>query len=101
MSNTRFKPFSLGQIVSTPGALHACPADIIFNALTRHALGDWGCVCDEDAESNDAATHGGSRVLSAYQIDPIQPSEGHGANTLWIITEADRSVTTVLLPSEY
>ncbi|MHB0696625.1 hypothetical protein, partial [Roseomonas mucosa] len=67
----------------------------------RHAQGDWGCVCNEDREMNDEALELGNRILSAYPIDPAKPSKGWGENTLWIITEADRSVTTFLLPDEY
>ena len=69
--------------------------------LARHLTGDWGCVCAEDRQANDDALSEGLRILSAYPIDPAKPSEGFGENTLWIITEADRSVTTFLLPEEY
>jgi hypothetical protein len=55
----------------------------------------------EDAKTNEEAVHSGSRILSAYPIDPEKPCKGFGDNTLWIITEADRSVTTFLLPEEY
>ena len=93
--------FDLGQIVSTPGALDACPRDHLMRCLARHARGDWGSVCAEDAATNDEAVTEGNRILSAYPIDPAKPCKGWGDNTLWIITEADRSVTTFLLPSEY
>lgn len=93
--------FDLGQVVTTPGALEACGAEYLMECLMRHGSGDWGCVCAEDAASNDEALTEGLRVLSAYPIDPAKPSKGWGENTLWIITEADRSVTTFLLPSEY
>lgn len=93
--------FELGQIVSTPGALKACAPDHLTECLARHARGDWGNVCKEDAARNDEALTEGSRILSAYPIDPAKPSKGYGSNTLWIITESDRSVTTFLLPSEY
>jgi hypothetical protein len=93
--------FDLGQIVSTPGALEACSPERLTECLTRHACGDWGVVCAEDAASNDEALAEGLRVLSAYPIDAQKPCKGFGENTLWIITEADRSVTTFLLPSEY
>ena len=89
-----FPKFALGATVATPGAL-----DLLDHAgvnasdyLTRHRHGDFGSICAEDARSNlDAITHG-LRVFSAYDI---------GKTRLWIITEADRSVTTLLLPSEY
>ena len=98
----RYEPrFELGQIVSTRGALEACTPELLTRCLARHVTGDWGCVCADDAETNNEALSCGSRILSAYPIDPAKPSEGFGKNTLWIITEADRSVTTFLLPEEY
>lgn len=93
--------FELGQIVATRGALEACSNVLMQKCLARHLTGDWGCVCDEDKEANEQALIEGTRILSAYPIDPAKPSEGFGNNTLWIITEADRSVTTFLLPDEY
>ena len=93
--------FPLGQIVSTPDALAACSPVYRAHCLNRHARGDWGNTCDEDKEANNQALLDGSRVLSAYPIDPTKPSKGFGENCLWIITEADRSVTTFLLPDEY
>lgn len=92
LSQTKFQP---GQIVSTPGALeameeHQCSP---LSLLARHLSGDWGTVCAEDAAMNEEALQYGSRVLSSYQIAPKV--------TIWLITEADRSVTTFLLPSEY
>lgn len=92
--------FQLGEIVATPGAFDAVPTpDAQLAMLSRHASGDWGCVGAEDAASNDAALTSGGRLLSAYPIDPAKPYEGE--NRVWIITEADRSVTTLLLPDEY
>jgi len=93
--------FSLGQIVSTPAALGACAPEYLLGCLQRHARGDWGSICDEDRAVNDDALVNGDRLLSAYPIDPGKPCEGYGENCLWIITEADRSVTTFLLPDEY
>jgi len=103
MSHTRrYEPrFPLGLVVSTPGALETCSNALMQKCLARHLTGDWGCVSAEDKAANDAALTDGDRLLSAYPIDPNQPSEGFGKNTLWIITEADRSVTTLLLPDEY
>lgn len=87
--------FPLGQIVATPGALEALEqsrqSPAVF--LTRHAAGDWGEVSSDDAQLNDDALSNGSRVLSAYRTSRNA--------RLWIITECDRSVTTLLLPSEY
>lgn len=91
--------FHSGEVVATPGALGGCPMEYLFECLVRHLGGDWGHVCPEDAQSNDAALEHGSRILSAYPIDPGKPC--YGNNCLWIITEWDRSVTTFLLPDEY
>jgi len=93
--------FELGQVVATPGALEACSPALMQKYLSRHMTGDWGCVCKDDKRTNDVAVAAGFRVVSAYPIDPEKPSEGFGENTLWIITEADRSVTTFLLPEDY
>lgn len=99
--------FQLGQVVAT-AAVHDDMvrdnefAELVARCLCRHANGDWGQVCDEDKTVNDAALKHGNRVLSAYTIDPAKgESKGYGDNTLWIITEADRSSTTVLYPEEY
>ncbi|MGA3118100.1 MAG: type I restriction endonuclease subunit M [Syntrophobacteraceae bacterium] len=99
--NTTFKNFSLGQIVATPGALEAVPPERLLECLALHAHGNFGNVCPEDAELNNRATHEGTRILSAYPIDPAKPCKGHGDNCIWIITEADRSSTCILLPEEY
>jgi hypothetical protein len=93
--------FRLGSIVATPGALEATTNELRLGYLARHVSGDWGCVCGDDRQINDEAVRDGDRILSAYPIDPALPCEGFGDNTLWIMTEADRSVTTFLLPSEY
>lgn len=103
MEQTTQPLFSLGVVVATRGAhalANTCP--YLLNAcLNRHRYGDWGCVDAESAKINEEAVRSGSRILSAYPIDETKPSEGFGENTLWIITEADRSVTTFLLPEEY
>jgi hypothetical protein len=83
----------LGQVVATPGALEQVPAVELFTALRRHAQGDWGDVNDTDRSANDRAVQRGERILSAY-------STANGLR-FWVITEADRSATTILLPSEY
>ena len=101
MTQTTFQPFTLGQIVATRGALASVPPARIHDGLSRHVRGDWGTVCAEDGERNTEATREGLRIVSAYPIDPSQPARGYGANVFWIITEADRSVTTILLPDEY
>lgn len=93
--------FRLGQVVSTPAALDAVAIDRLGECLKAHAQGDWGVVSERDRQTNERALREGDRLLSAYPIDPEKPCAGHGENTLWIITEWDRSVTTVLLPSDY
>ena len=67
----------------------------VHSYLNRHLAGDWGEICDEDKLSNQQALQYGERLFSAYEI------EAAGETKLWIITERDRSVTTLLLPSEY
>ncbi len=93
----------LGRTVATPGALAALEPfpGRVNDLLARHASGNWGCVCAEDAKANARALKHGNRILSAYPVDAALPSKGWGDNTVWIITEWDRSVTTVLLPEEY
>ena len=85
--------FNLGREVITTGAQSALPQDDVIAAISRHASGDWGNVCAEDAAQNDWALAHGARLISAY--------ESRGGIAFWVITEADRSATTVLLPSEY
>jgi hypothetical protein len=70
------------------------PPDYLYQCLFRHSRGDWGMVCKEDAASNGEALEKGFRLFSAYPLDPARPCKGFGENTLWIITEADRSATT-------
>ena len=85
--------FPLGRIVMTKGVHLAIAADEMLTALLRHAQGDWGDVCDEDRRSNDEALLRHFRLLSVFQASDT--------TKLWIITEADRSCTTILLPEEY
>lgn len=85
--------FPLGRIVATPGALAVLAPEDILLALQRHAAGDWGEVDALDEEANNAAVRSGGRLLSAYLS-----ADGLG---FWVITEADRAATTVLLPEEY
>ncbi len=92
-TNTQTTRFTLGQVVATPGALEAVPLEEMAAALQRHARGDWGELCSEDRAENELAVREGFRLLSSYRT-------AEGAK-YWIITEADRSVTTVLLPEEY
>lgn len=92
--------FSLGQILSTPGALEALEnaGESASEFLQRHAQGDWGEICEEDRQANDRALFDGSRLLSAYRTAL--------GEKLWLITEAvddsgNRAATTILLPAEY
>lgn len=96
-----FTPFPLGQIVATRGVIETVPSARMAECLARHRRGDWGNVCNEDAAENNLSTREGFRILSAYAIDENKPAKGYGDNCLWIITEADRSATTFLLPEEY
>ena len=98
---TAFALFPLGQVVATPGSIEATTTEHRLECLNRHVRGDWGIVDEDDARENVRAVADGNRILSAYAIDPEQPCKGYGDNTFWIITEADRSVTTFLLPNEY
>jgi len=87
--------FPLGQVMATPGALHAMEStgQLPLEFLDRHAEGDWGELSEADREENELSLREGFRLLSAYRL-----SDG---TKIWIITEADRSVTTILLPEEY
>ena len=85
--------FPPGRIAATPNALDTVSGQEIDAALMRHLSGDWGELCETDRQANQQALRYGDRLLSAYQTE-----EG---TTFWIITEADRSATTVLLPEDY
>ena len=85
--------FLMGKIVITPGALEAIPAKDTLAAILRHSLGDWGDLCEEDWESNEIACERHSRLFSVYHT--------MDGTKFWIITEHDRSSTTILLPNEY
>lgn len=89
---TRPVQVSLGQLAITANASLRLTTEEVLAAVRRHASGDWGDLCPEDAMANDEALHQDGRLLSAY---------GQGDHRFWIITEADRSVTTVLLPEDY
>ena len=85
--------FPLGQVVATPAALKLVPPEVLLRWLHRHQTGDWGDVGPEDWAANDRALTDGDRLLSSYLTD--------SGTKVWIITEWDRSATTVLLPEEY
>ncbi len=93
MSKAAQPKFPLGQLVATPNALAHITQGDIMDAIKRHVTGDWGDLDAEDKQVNDQAVVEGLRILSAYQ--------GANGTRFWIITEADRSVTTVLLPEDY
>ena len=90
--------FQTGHVVATPGALHALrsagvePIDI----LTRHVSLDAGELCDEDQRRNDLAVTIGDRIFSSFEV-----GVGRNATKVWVITEADRASTCMLLPQEY
>lgn len=86
--------FSLGRVVATPGALQLLGAAGIDarQLLARHQSGDWGIVDAADRRENDFSVHRRLRILSSYPA---------GDGRIWVITEADRSSTTLLLPEEY
>jgi hypothetical protein len=87
--------FALGKIVATPGALAAFEStgESPFTFLSRHAAGDWGQLDSQDVKENEYSLECGLRLLSAYHLND--------GTKIWIITEADRSSTTLLLPEEY
>jgi hypothetical protein len=89
--------FELGQVLLTRGVNDKAVNDkefakFVFNSLKRHAQGDWGDLCKEDREENEYSLRRGFRLFSAYE---------NGGEKIWIITEADRSATTILFPEEY
>ncbi len=73
-------------------------AQFVQKCLSRHVRGDWGDPDEEDKETNNLALKEGTRLLSAYDDDRFPKN---GVATIWIITEADRSATTILFPDEY
>lgn len=85
--------FMLGEVVCTRGVLETIGFGEMTHALMRHANGDWGDVCKDDLLANEEALREGYRLFSVYHS-----CEG---KKFWVITEWDRSVTTVLLPEEY
>ena len=85
--------FRLGSIVTTPNALSQLNQDDILGAIGRHQAGDWGDLCPHDLAANENALTNGARILSVYRT-------ATGVK-FWIITEADRTVTTILMPEDY
>lgn len=102
--------FPLGQVVATPGALELLARYGVEprTLLARHQSGDWGQLSRDDACANDDAVKHGDRILSAYVLPLVpagvpeeQASEDAQVDRLWVISEADRVSTCILLPSEY
>jgi hypothetical protein len=90
--------FNMGRLLMTRGvndrvAEAGAFAQFVMDSLKRHARGDWGDLCAEDRRENERCLNGGCRLFSAY--------EKEGLPEIWIITEADRSATTILFPEEY
>lgn len=90
---TEVRRFPLGLLSVSRNALHSVDRLDLLRGVERHASGDWGDVCEADREENELSLHEGFRLLSVY----------HDRNGVkfWVITEADRSATTVLLPEDY
>ena len=88
--------FKLGQVVATPGALRAIEENNVdtWSLIQRHVNGDWGSIPEEDRQENLLSVENDSRVMSSYPLN-------ERGDKLWIITEADRSSTCLLLPEEY
>lgn len=84
--------FPLGRAVATAAVCRELPPHKIASLLSRHRTGDWGGLCDADRRENESALLHGERLLSAYQVD---------GRKVYVITEADRSYTTVLFADEY
>lgn len=91
-----FPRFKMGRVLATPGALRAIEGSAgkvsVGVLLSRHVTGDWGDLNDHDKQANEDALTNGDRILSAYVVGGVK---------FWVITEADRSSTTILLPEEY
>ena len=95
--------FSLGQLLATPGALamlETFGVHPLALVLGRHVVGDWGDLCHEDRALSNHSLANGMRIFSPYKL---ACSTGNSATTetVWVITEADRAVTTILLPGDY
>jgi hypothetical protein len=95
MEITEIAKFSLGTIVATPGAFNALEEafESPLGLIMRHASGDWGDLRPEDYEENEESLKKGYRLFSSYKL--------RTGTKVWVITESDRSVTTILLPTEY
>ncbi len=87
-------PLPIGRVLATPGAIQLLleRGEHPFDYLARHATGDWGDLCAFDRCENELSLKHGWRIVSSYPV---------GDQCIWVITEADRSVTTILLPEDY
>jgi hypothetical protein len=92
MTKTSLPKFPLGRVVITANAAQHIDTVAVNGALHRHEAGDWGDICPEDGWENELSLKEGFRLLSVY---------GKGELKFWIVTEADRSVTTILMPDDY
>ena len=94
-TNRLLPKFFLRRTVATPGALRALEQanQSPYEFIERHQTGDWGELCEEDKRENEFSVQNGFRILSAYRT--------RNDVKIWVITEADRSVTTLVLPHEY
>lgn len=93
MPTVRKKAIHLGRVVQTSAALDVLTVEEATNGLKRHIMGDWGDVCDEDKQANEEAREHGGQLMSVYT--------SQGGVKFWVITEHDRSATTILLPEDY
>jgi len=98
MTKSNVLLFELGRLVATRGVSDYMEGDdgfveFVKKSISRHSQGDWGDLCDEDKEENQLSLRSGFRLFSAYEQGSLPK--------IWIITESDRSVTTMLFPSEY
>ena len=98
LPNLSHARFPLGQLAATPGVLDLLEQHHanLFDLLARHANGDWGDVCAEDAYANDQALIHGGRLLSSYTLVP-----GNLGSRVWLLSAQNRSATTAIMPSEY
>lgn len=92
MKHSKIK-FELGQTVITPNAQQSLHPEDVIMSLSRHVQGDWGEASEGDKQENEFSLSNGLRLMSVYQ--------DRAGTKFWIITEADRSSTTVLLPEDY
>jgi hypothetical protein len=94
--------FQLGQVVATPGVLQTLKEFGVepLTLISRHVCGDWGDLVASDQHENNMALIHGNRILSAYQLTR-KDGDASITEKVWIITESDRSSTTLLLPREY